>query len=707
MGASLVESHAGAWLDPAPPVPRPRLAQRLKPSEETLIGLVVAPSGYGKTTLLRQWAGRDPRPCAWIDVRSEHAMPVRLLEAVNRALSGGLRTHGPVALVLDGAAPLSAASAELLLLVAEQLPAGSIVVVASTCEPPLPVGRLRLERRLREVRAADLAMTPIEGQRLLERSGVRLDARQLQDVMQATEGWPAGLALAALAIHGEAGRPARIGRINGEDRVFADYLRDTFLRGLPLERRRLLIRTSIVEVLTGPLCDAIVGCHGSGATLRDLARSNLLIEDIDRDERAFRLHPVLRDLLRGEMRRAGEDLEHRCHLAAATWFEVQGDPEPAALHAAAAGDLRWAGRLLWSRAPVAALGGDTAGLDACLRRFTTAEIDAEPALALTAAVCRLLDGDADAAEHWTTVGAAALTRAGHDDAPAALPAGVALLRATVAADGLAQMGIDARRGRALCGAAVAWQALACFLVGAADHLTGAPDAARGPLLEGARAGAVEAPIAALLCHSQLALIDLLGEAWDDGAAHAERARACVQAHELTDHVASALAFAVSAFASARAGHVDAAHEAVAATRHLLPALERWPAWYGAAVHVALARAELRLSDAAAARERLTTAGRLLRRCPDAVVVRAAMDDAWSRADGFAAATTAGVSPLTTAELRVMRMLPSHLSLGEIAERLHVSPNTVKTQAHAVYRKLDARSRSEAVTRALTVGLIDR
>jgi LuxR family maltose regulon positive regulatory protein len=180
----------------------------------------------------------------------------------------------------------------------------------------------------------------------------------------------------------------------------------------------------------------------------------------------------------------------------------------------------------------------------------------------------------------------------------------------------------------------------------------------------------------------------------------------VAAHELRDHPASALAFAASAFACAHAGRVDDAHEAVAETRRLLDAVQGRPPWFGAEVHVALAHADLRLSDAAAARERLRTAGRLLRQCPDAVAVRAAMDDAWSRADGFAAATTAGVSPLTTAELRVMRMLPSHLSLGEIAQRLQVSQNTVKTQAHAVYRKLDARSRSEAVTRARTVGLID-
>jgi LuxR family maltose regulon positive regulatory protein len=289
---------------------------------------------------------------------------------------------------------------------------------------------------------------------------------------------------------------------------------------------------------------------------------------------------------------------------------------------------------------------------------------------------------------------------------AAQSAGVLVLQAALGADGLARMAMDARRGHALAGGSGAWRALASFLVGAAHHLAGEPDAARAPLADGARTGAVAAPVAAVLCLGQLALVDLFDEAWDDGASHAEHARRCVSGHELSDHPVSALAFAASAFACAHAGRVDDAHEAVAETRRLLDAVQGWPPWFGAEVHVALAHADLRLSDAAAARERLRTAGRLLRQCPDTVAVRAAMDDAWARADGFAAATTAGLSPLTTAELRVMRMLPSHLSLGEIAQRLHVSPNTVKTQAHAVYRKLDARSRSEAVTRARTVGLID-
>jgi LuxR family maltose regulon positive regulatory protein len=707
MGATLVERRAGSGPDPRPTVPRPRLRQRLEPAAETRIGLVVAPSGYGKTTFLRDWSSHDPRPCLWLDLRPEHALPARLLEAVSHRLSGALRTHRPQALVLDDAAPLSAPSAELLLLVAEQLPTGSIIVISSTCEPPLPVGRLRLERRLREVRAADLAMTAIESQRLLQRSGLALDTEQVGAVMHATEGWPAGLALAALALRGDGGPPAPVDRFGGQDRIVADYLRDSFLRALPLDHHQLLVRTSIVEILTGPLCDAIVGRHGTGATLRELARTNLPIQDVVRDEQAFRLHPLLRDLLRAELRRAGDDLERRCHREAARWFEAHAAPEQAAAHAAAAGDLPRAGRLLWTHARDATLRGQESEVDACLRHLTTAELATDPGLALSAAVCSLMDGDQDAAAHWTAVAEAALPRDQDADGTAALGAGVAVLRAALGADGLARRAAAARRGRALARGSGAWRALASFLVGVAHHLAGESAAARPPLAEGARAGAVEAPVAAVLCHGQLALADLLDEAWDDGAAHADHARHCALAHKLGDHPACALALATCAFAWAHLGRVDDAHEAVAQTRRLLGAVEGWPPWFGAEVHVALARAELRLSDAAAARERLRAAGRLLRQCPDAVTVRAAIDDAWARADGFAAATTAGVSPLTTAELRVMRMLPSHLSLGEIAQRLHVSPNTVKTQAHAVYRKLDARSRSEAVTRARAVGLIDR
>ncbi len=697
-------------LTAAPPeldslVPRPRLTRLLGQTSRTLVGVVVAPSGYGKTTFLQQWAHDDHRACAWLALRREDAAPVRLLDAITKRLRC-VQPETPVALVLDRAEVLSARSAEVLLTVARELPAGSMLVISSTCEPKLPIGQLRLEGSLREVRTGDLAMTAIEGQQLLQRSGVLLDADQLATLMRITEGWPAGLSLAALALRGTDARTAALEAFGGDDRVVADYLRDVFLEDLPDDQLELLVRTSVLDELTGPLCDAVAGRQGSGRVLRELSRSNILIEALDRREQTFRIHPLLRGLLRSELHRAGRQRERPSHLRAASWFEANGDSEHAAAHAAAAGDVEHAGRLLWDLAPAAALEGRASSLRDCLCRFTPAQVVAAPALALCTAVCGLERGNRDDVEHWTDVAERALASSGANDA-AAFTAGIAVLRATVARDGLAQMAADARRGYGLATGHVAWRALACFLEGAARHLAGELDPARERLVEGSRIGALGAPVAQMLCHGQLALIDLIGESWHEGGRHAELARECVHGDGLDQHPVSALPYAVSALACAHDGRVEQARREVADARRLLKPLTGAPPWFAAEIHVALARAELRLSDAAAARDLLTSAGRLLRQCPEATVVRAAIDDAWERADSFAAAAVVGVSALTTAELRVLRMLPTHMSLSEIATRLHVSMNTVKTQAHAVYRKLDVSSRSEAVARARTVGLIDR
>jgi LuxR family maltose regulon positive regulatory protein len=152
--------------------------------------------------------------------------------------------------------------------------------------------------------------------------------------------------------------------------------------------------------------------------------------------------------------------------------------------------------------------------------------------------------------------------------------------------------------------------------------------------------------------------------------------------------------------------VEEARADVAKARRILGARDALAPWYDAQARLALARAELRLGDITAARALLADAAHCAARMPDATRLAAWIDDARSRADTFAIEALARPGALTTAELRVLRFLPSHLSFREIAERLHVSANTVKTQAHAVYRKLDASSRSTAVTRARAVGLLD-
>ncbi|MCW2954156.1 MAG: ATP-dependent transcriptional regulator, MalT-like, LuxR family, partial [Conexibacter sp.] len=151
---------------------------------------------------------------------------------------------------------------------------------------------------------------------------------------------------------------------------------------------------------------------------------------------------------------------------------------------------------------------------------------------------------------------------------------------------------------------------------------------------------------------------------------------------------------------------EAARRDAAAAERLLAVLAGSAPWQEAQIRIVLARAQLRLSDAAQARLLLTQASRMLRAEPDAVVLRGWIDDAWGRADAFAADAADGPARLTIAELRVLRFLPSHFSFREIAARLHVSANTIKSQAHAVYFKLDVSSRSEAVARAREVGLVD-
>jgi LuxR family maltose regulon positive regulatory protein len=679
-------------------VARPRLLAGFEAAPVTRLVVVVAPSGYGKTMLLDQWQAADPRPQVRLSLRTEHAAPVRLIEAITRRLRPLAQDDVPVAVVLDRAEVLGPRCCDPLLTVAEALPRGSVLVVASTCEPPLPVGRLRLEGRLVEVRAADLALTPAEAQQLLQRAGVLLDADGLRSIMRVTEGWPAGVALAALALGHTASREAALAAFGGDDRVVAEYLHDVFLDALSPAQRDLLVRTSVFAELTGPLCDAVTGGQGAGRVLRELSRSNLLLEPLNDCDQSYRLHPLLRTCLRGELGRLGSLAERQAHLRAATWLEAGGAPTAAAEQAACGGDMRRAGRLLWPQAQTAAVQGGGEDVERVLDLLTTAQVEAESALALSRAAAGLGRRERDDVEHWVDVA----ERGG----PGADAAAVAVLRAVVARDGVAEMGVQARRALELGPAGGAWPALARCLDGAARHLAGDADGARARLSGAARAGAVGAPLVAVLAHALLALGELRAERWDTGRVEAERARSCAQAAGLDGHPAAALAFAVAALAAAHDGRAPDARRDAAVADRLLRQPSAFGPWLAAEAHVVLARVQLRLSDSAAARELLAGAGRLIRPWPEATAVRAAIDDAWERVDRFAASAVVGESTLTTAELRVLRMLPTHLTLGEIAARLHVSPNTVKTQAHAVYRKLGATSRSQAVGCARSVGLID-
>jgi LuxR family maltose regulon positive regulatory protein len=376
-------------------------------------------------------------------------------------------------------------------------------------------------------------------------------------------------------------------------------------------------------------------------------------------------------------------------------------------HAVAAGDAGRAADLLGASAPEYVSHGRNGTIEHWLESFTTEQIAAHPALSLAAANSKLLKGDLVAVQRWESAARQVLHETPPKERSAELEASVALLHAAVAREGVARMGKDATHAYELEPENSPWRSICCLLEGVSRHLTGDRDGAEERLLEGVRRGTVAAPNIQTLCLAQLAVIAADRDDWESAAGFIARARAQVEHYALREYPTSALVFAVSAAIRARRGRVEEAQEDVREARRLLAMLTDFIPWYEVETRVALGRAALRLGDLMAARELLAEAARQALRTPEAVVLQEWIDVAEAQAaEVSAAAAVLAPASLTTAELRVLGFLPTHLSFREIAARLHVSANTVKTQAHAVYRKLDASSRSQAVARASELGLLD-
>ena len=279
-------------------VPRTVLVERLLASQATPIIGVVAPAGYGKTTVLAQWAARKRGRVAWVSVDQRDNDPVVLLtyvavaldrvEPINPDVFQALASQGaailatvvprlasaisamtePVGVVLDHLELLD--SPECLDVVAElavRLPEGSQLVLASRRRPPLPVALLRAQGQMVEVGVDVLAMDQQEARALLEGAGVGLADTELAELTSRTEGWPVGLYLAALAAKAGGQHQVRLG-FTGDDRFMADYLRSELLAHLAPELVEFLTRTAVLERLSGPLCDAVLATSGSGRVRR-------------------------------------------------------------------------------------------------------------------------------------------------------------------------------------------------------------------------------------------------------------------------------------------------------------------------------------------------------------------------------------------------------------------------------------------------------
>jgi len=717
----------------APPlVPRSRLIAKLRDSTAPVV-LLSAPSGYGKSVLLEQWAEGDPRPFTSIILGDLHNDPGMLVASIVEALEriepvpGDVSTALqapepsiesvvlprlgralgsraiPMVLVLDDLERIESPQAlAVIAAIAGQLPSGSRLALACRTEPALPIGRLRAHRMLTELGRAELMMTKAECAELLAGLGVELSGKQLDAMVLHAEGWPAALCLAGLALNEQPDLDRAISRFAGDDRIVVDYIKEEFLASVSQRRLEFMRRASVLDRLSGDLCDAVLGRTGSARTLVDLSRSNSLLTPLDRRDEWFRFHPMFREMLRSELHRAEPGRETKLNLRASEWWAEQGDSDRAIQYAIEAGDPARAGELLWLGVPRYMTRGRVATVIGWLGRLGEETIASDPALSLTAAFGGITRGAGSQAEQWIAVARGLLQAGGERDQTLGLEPGLALAEA-----GLARQGVEAMCASTEVAARdladdSPWLSMCCMLDGVGLHLRGLREPAQARLVEGARRGSVSAPTIQVLALAQLALLAIEDEDWQLAESLAAQARAQVNRSGLIEYPMVALTMAVSALVEARFGRVDKAVADMRIGIDLLGALDEFAPWYEVEARIALARCATRLDDGPTAEALLAEAKKLLERTPDAWVLGEWIEESALAAKELSASDVSGLSP---AELRVLQFLPGHLSYPQIATETFVSPNTVKTQAQSIYRKLGASSRREAVALAQEAGLL--
>ena len=683
-------------------ISRPQLVSRLREAKGHSLVLLTAPAGYAKTSVLAQWAEVDERPFAWVTLDSRDDAPSRLLNRLVEAIDSVSSRGRPFVVVIDEADALRGKGALTALenTIASLPPEGQMAL-AWRREPALPLGRMRANRQVFELGRRDLAMNRAESTALLEAVGVRLRPEDVDRIYALTEGWPAALYLTGLALGEEAEVPVDPAGFGGDDRFVSDYLRDEFLGRPSIARLRFLIRSSILEDLDGQICDEVLERSGSGRVLKELARSNLPVEALNHSDSTYRYQPLFKQMLHAELHRREPELEERLERRASDWYAEHEQFDEAIDHAIAAGDDQRAGELIWALAGPLVAAGDRGAVREWLDRFSDDKIAGSPQLALCAAHLYMALGEGELGLHWASV-----AHEGFDDEALEDPdlqADLLMLRATLPQEGIAQMGRDATRAAELHAPENPWRGISCFYAGAACHLGGDLPKARELLEEGARRGAANAPLVQVLCLTQLTMLHLDRDDLEAALRVSAQAREQLQRFELGTYPVMAFTLAASSLMRSRQGRIE---EAVADRKQSLELLEHlagFPDWYVAETRIFLARASLYLDDKAAASALLDDAAIVADRIDDAPALQRWLSEtqAWeSSAPGGN-----GRVMLTPAELRTLQFLPSHLSFREIAEESFVSANTVKTQAQAIYRKLDASSRAQAVDHAREHGLL--
>ena len=716
---------------------RARLLDMLDDDAGGSFTVLNAAVGYGKTTLVRSWCIERPEAVIWVTLDSADDDPVRLWThlataverlgegfgrralsclgvrgapigaAVDELMNGLVAYDRRVTIVLDDVhAVRSDDSVRSIAQAIERLPANARLLAATRSDPAIGLARLRARGVLTEVRARELAFTVDETRALVVREGIGLSSESVELLVDRTEGWPAGLYLAALWLRDLQDPNGGVREFAGSARHVGDYLADEVLTALAPDTRDFLVRTSALWRFTPELCDAVLDRKDSVAVLANLAHSNMFLVPLDARGVWYRYHHLFGEVLQLELgREAARELRHR----AAAWCNTRGLAEEAIEYAAAAGDLEMVAELLIERHLEFIWGGRLRQFLDWVRWLPAELLVQHPVLAGAGAVAAaLLAAPEVEVQQLLAVAERARRERPHLWLPY-LEAGVEAARSQLIAGGDVGAAVGhARRAVAaaqegadvLSVSALACLAQALFFAGELD------DARRVAMQTVERPDAPDVPDGYVGTLGLLALLDGEQGRPETAEAWARQALAFARQHFQADSWVASLAHLGLALACAATGRLDEAErEALRGER-----LRRSPQPTVGHAHALLVLAQVRLARSRLARAAtdLERAKRTIAEFPDPgrLPAIAAMIEQTLIAARANAGSREVLEEPSPAELAVLRGLAAGLSRREIGAQLYISLNTVKSHTRELYRKLGATSQTEAVARAEALGLLE-
>ena len=732
-GVTLPAERVERQVGPKCPTARPELLTRLAARSGQPILTVIAPPGYGKTAAISLWDDADPRPFAWVrvdqlDDKASHlarhlatsldaVAPVDepdtdALRGIGRSIGEDLlpclarllAARNPCVVVLDDIHLLrSIESLTLLDGLLEVIPAGSQIVLVGRALSDVPLTRRRLDDLVASVTTDDLVMSDDEATRVIRSMETPPTDDEMRAIVTRAEGWPAGLQLMALAGRdGGSGPPAAT---SGREHSVFDYFEQEVLASLPDEVVLFLERSSVLDVLSGHELDELLETEGSAMTLTYLdGLGGVFLFPLDGERHHYRYHGLFAEMLAYRLEMADPATASRLHERCSERSEARGDIDGAVRHAVAARDFERSADLVLIQAVDLVLRGQVDQLGGWIDLLGDGAMDRSPAAAVATAWYGLATGDAPLVRR-----AAAAALSADDDGPLAdgspnATVALTMIRAMAGLEGLPGVIRDTTFVRAAGDASSnSWWPMATLVLGTAHSMLGHDDQARD-LLEASLASIGDAPAFEACALAHLALLDLRAGDLTSAEREASRSMALAERHHLASILLALPAFAISALAFARAGRAVDAERAAAVASAMLERLGRLSARTGLLCNLVLAQAALALGHRAAARQLSSLAQADQQVDSTATQLNHELDNLIHQLSIGEDALGYGLQ-LSPAELRVLAYLPTHLSLQEIADHLIVSRNTAKTHSVAIYRKLGAESRSDAVDLARQMGIL--